>query len=134
MLVISVPLYALIFIGIIFNAPSAGETGFPAIWLMFLIIYPIILILSAVIGVLFSLTYPLIVDRGMKALPALKTSINAAIKNFGGLLALLLLIIVISTFAALFCYLPIFLVYPVCCGAVAIAYRRIFPAIKEAGK
>ena len=134
MLVISIPLYALIFFGIILNAPSAGEAGFLTIWLMFLILYPILLILSAVIGVLFSLTYPLIVDRGMKAVPALKTSISAATNNFGGLLALLLLIIVIITIAALFCYLPTFLVYPVCCGAMAIAYRRIFPAIKETGE
>ena len=66
-------------------------------------------------------------DRGLKAVPALKTSFKAALANFGGVLGLVLLTTLIGFLAACCCYLPVFLVLPITFGATALAYRKVFP-------
>ena len=73
--------------------------------------------------------YPLIVDRGLKAIPAIRTSIAAALAHFGGVLGLMLIIALISMAAAMLCYVPLFFVLPWTIGAMAVMYRKIFPDV-----
>ena len=85
------------------------------------------LLFSLFAGVFFSFVYPLIVDRGLKAVPALRTSFSAAWANLGGMLGLMGLLFLISLVASACCYLPVLFVAPFSFGALALAYRKVFP-------
>ena len=75
----------------------------------------------------FSFAIPLIVEHGLGVGDALKTSINAAVENIGGLLLLLLIecgVIILGMLA--FC-LGVFVAVPVIYAANVFAYRMVFP-------
>jgi uncharacterized membrane protein len=90
-------------------------------------IYGVVLLLSLILSVFFAFVYPLIVDRGLKAVPALGTSFRAAWANLGGMVGLMCLMFLISLAATACCYLPAFFVLPWTMGAMAVAYRKVFP-------
>ncbi len=133
MLVVLVPSYIVLFVSMAF-AGAAGQDDLELAWvvmlLVFLVVTLVILTVVTLISTFALFAYPLIVDRGLKAIPALKTSYAATRANLGGVIGLLTITSLIAFVAALFCALPIFLVAPWCIGAVAIAYRRIFPELQ----
>jgi uncharacterized membrane protein len=79
-----------------------------------------------VIGVLFTFSYPLIVDRRLSGVEAVKVSIKAGLANFWGLVGLALLNGVLGLVGVIFCYVGVFLVLPVSLGALATAYQQVF--------
>jgi len=129
MLVVIVPTYIIIVFGMIGIGSSDNDSFTAGLVLLMVLLYLFIIVVTLLIYVCFCFTYPLIVDRGLKAIPAIKTSVRAAIANFGGVLGLVLVCSVVSLLAALLCYLPMFLVMPLIFGAVAIAYRKVFPEL-----
>lgn len=94
---------------------------------MFLVVGLAVLLVMLVVGTLTAFVFPLMADRNMKAIPALKTGIRAAWAHLGGLLVLTILNGLITTMASLCCYLPLFLVLPITYGANVVAYRKVFP-------
>jgi len=78
------------------------------------------------IGVLFTFSYPLIVDRKLSGREAVKTSIKAALANFWGLIGLALLTVLLEMIGVVLCYFGVFLVLPVSLAAIATAYRQVF--------
>jgi uncharacterized membrane protein len=132
MMAVMVPLYILFFVG--FIALAVGQGGQPdeeSVMRMFALmggVYLLLLLLSLLIQVFFLFTYPLIVDRGLKAVPALKTSFRACWANFPGVLGLVLLNGLIGLLGALCCYVPLVFALPICFGATVLAYRKVFPA------
>lgn len=84
-----------------------------------------------VISVLFMFTYPLIVDRKMKGVDALKMSYRAAMANLGGLLGLVLLSMLFSMLGTLACCVGTYFLIPIHFAAYAVAYRQVFPSIDE---
>ena len=131
MMVILVPMYLLCFAGFIALVVSAGQGGeeqaVAGLFGLFGLVYLLILVLGLLVGTFFAFVYPLIVDRGLTAVPALKTSFRAVLANLGGMLGLVLLSSVIGLLAACCCYLPVFLVLPITFGATTLAYRKVFP-------
>ncbi len=132
MMVVTLPVYCLLFAGFVGFAAEADRGGGDEEAAMALfgsmgIFYLLILLLSLIVGVLFAFVYPLIVDRGLKAVPALRTSVRAAWANFGGMLGLICLLFLISMVASACCYVPMFFVLPFSLGALALAYRKVFP-------
>jgi hypothetical protein len=128
---IIVPLYILFFVGFVGLTAFAGHgneeemvAGFLG---MFAVLYFVILLLSLVVGTLFAFVYPLIVDRGLKAVPAIATSFRAVLANLWGMLGLVFLNTLIGLLASCCCYLPVFLVLPITFGAMTLAYRKVFP-------
>jgi len=89
------------------------------------------IVVSFVIGILFAFTYPLIVDRKLKALPAIQTSMKAAMANFWPLLGLVLLNALLGMVGMFCCYIGAFLVTPVMLAGLAVAYRQIFGLNEE---
>ncbi|HXC17148.1 MAG TPA: hypothetical protein VNV60_06880 [Holophagaceae bacterium] len=90
-----------------------------------------VLLGSALIGIFFTFTYPLVMDRGLPGLEAVKLSFRAARANFGGLL-LLALVNALLTFAGLLCcYVGALFVLPLTLGTHWICYERVF-GIKQA--
>jgi uncharacterized membrane protein len=89
--------------------------------------YLFIFLASMVIGAFTLCTYPLIADRGYKAMDALKASVAAGRMNFGPIFVLMILNLIISLVLMMFCYLPAFFFMPVSFGAFTLVYQKIFP-------
>ena len=86
-----------------------------------------IMIVSIVVEIFFMLAYPLIADKKMSGLEAVKLSFRAAKANFGGILGLLLLNALFGFIGILCCIIGVYFYLPVSFAAQAVAYRRIFP-------
>jgi hypothetical protein len=86
------------------------------------------LVLTVVVGALFLFTYPLIVDRKLSGLEACKASLRAARANLKGAIALVLLTHLMGLAGLLVCYVGAFFTAPIGLAAIAVAYRRVFPA------
>lgn len=131
-LIVLLPCYVLLFAGIAVGAAAGQDTpeiaGLAAL-LSVSVFFLVALTLMTVIMTLFIFVYPLIVDRKLNAINALKTSAAAAWGNLWGVLGILGLTSLIVTVASFLCIVPVFFVTPWCIGAVGIAYRKVFPAI-----
>jgi len=77
----------------------------------------------------FSFAIPLIVENEISIGDALKTSINAAVENIGGLLLLLLIECGVVILGLLAICLGIFVAIPVIYAANVFAYRMVFPLL-----
>jgi len=87
----------------------------------------VVLLVSIVINVLFFFTYPLIVDRRLTGVQAVGTSFQAARANFGGVLGLVLLNMLLGLIGSLVCCIGGLFVMPLHFAAIAVAYRAVFP-------
>ena len=127
-LVIVIPIYAVIFLGAMGMA-NAGEhaEGLGAVAVL-LILVSVLFVIAAVtvIQICTMFTYLLIVDRGEKAIPAIKLSIRGGLGNFWGLFLFSLVNGILLLIAAVLCYLPVFLLLPLFFGAIVIVYQKIF--------
>src|SRR6185503_1715732 len=84
------------------------------------------MVVSMVIGTLVLFTYPLIVDKRVRGLDALKLSLRAASANVWGLVGLSVITTAMGIAGVLCCYVGAFLVMPVSFGAFTAAYVRVF--------
>ena len=128
-LVVFVPSYIVFYIGLFFLMPRNGEPdpgalfGFFGLFAVFWLVMMVLLIL---VSVGFTFAYPLIVDRRLSGLNAVKLSIKAGMANFWQLLGMLLLNGLFSFVGLLFCYVGAFLVLPLGFAAIATAYEQVF--------
>jgi hypothetical protein len=133
--VIIVPFYIAFYGALFLILPRSGEPdsgallGFFGIFFVFLII---VMLLIMLISVLFTFTYPLIVDRRLGGLDAVKLSVKAAIANFWPLVGLLLLTGLLGFCGVLLCYVGMFLVFPITFSAMSMAYEQVFGIKGEA--
>jgi hypothetical protein len=86
----------------------------------------VVMVVAMSIGMFFVFTYPLIVDRRLSGLEALKLSARATWANFRGLLGLALLNFALSMAGLICCYVGAILVMPVGLGAIIVAYGKVF--------
>lgn len=128
-IVIAIPVVAIIFGGSLFLAPKIGEQngGGIVVLVVFAIIMSLILmVITLVIGALFTFAFPLIVDRKLSGVDAVKLSMKAGLANFWGLLGLFLVVALMTLAGAMFCYVGAFLLMPIGYAAQACAYREVF--------
>jgi len=125
-----VPSYLLFYVGLFVmmgqqggQPNSAALLGFFGFFAVFWLVMMVILI---VLSVVFTFAYPLIVDRRLSGIEAVKLSIKAALANFWRLLGLLLMTGLLSFVGVLCCYIGVFLVLPVSFAAIATAYEQVF--------
>ncbi|HEX8176677.1 MAG TPA: hypothetical protein VF543_16420 [Pyrinomonadaceae bacterium] len=134
MLLILLPTYVISF-AVFFTAFKPGRRGQPPdifpIFAFMTIIFLVVMILSIAIGILFAFTFPLIVDRRLSGVDAVKTSIKAAMANLGGMLGLMLMMMLLSFIGLLLCYVGAFLMLPIHFAAWAVAYRQVFSFTNE---
>jgi hypothetical protein len=110
--------------------PPEPKTMFAMIAIMggiSLILTVVVLLLS----LLFTFAYPLITDRNLKGLEAVRMSFKAACANAGGLLGLLGLNVLLGFVGMIFCYVGVFFVLPLTFAALATAYRQVFDLASE---
>ena len=133
--VIIVPFYIAFYGALFFMMPRSGDPdpgAFMAFLGVFFVFLIVVMILIMLISVLFTFTYPLIVDRRMGGLDAVRTSAKAALANFWPLLGLLLLTGLLGFCGVLLCYVGMFLVFPVTFAAMSMAYKQVFGIKGEA--
>jgi uncharacterized membrane protein len=128
--IIVVPAYILFYVFFILSVAVQGDEPNPAAMFgmmgMFMLFYVLVVIVIMFVSIGFTFAYPLIVDRKMQALDAVKLSFRAAMANFGRLFLLYLLNALLSIGGLLLCYVGMFLVLPITYGAIAVAYEQVF--------
>jgi uncharacterized membrane protein len=131
--IVLVPSYLIFFAFTIATMPHdryARDQGPPAGFFIGLMLFVLVMVtLSLAIHILFVFAYPLIVDRKLSGWDAIKLSARASMKNFGGMLGLVLLNFGLGILGAFACYVGVFFVMPISFAGYAAAYRRIFPDI-----
>jgi uncharacterized membrane protein len=128
--IIVVPGYILFYLSFVFSVVAQGNEPSPApmagVMGLFMLFWVFVVLLMIFLSVGFVFVYPLIVDRKLQALDAIKWSFRAAMANFGRLLLLVVLNGLLSLAGALLCYVGMFLVLPITYGALAMAYEQVF--------
>jgi uncharacterized membrane protein len=131
-----IPFYVIFFIMFMskLNTPRGRSRGAPPdpaeIYPMFILMGVLVLVAilaGALIGAFFIFTYPLIVERRLAALDAIKMSFRAVMANLGGILGLMALNMLMGFAGLLLCYVGALLLMPVHYAAWAVAYRQVFP-------
>lgn len=127
---IVVPAYLVFYVGFILTITMQGNEPNPAAMLgimgMFAIFWLVMILIIIFISVGFTFTYPLIVDRKLNAMDAIKLSFRAAMANFWRILGMTLLTGLLTFCGLLLCYVGAFLVFPIQYGAIAVAYEKVF--------
>ena len=132
-LAIIVPSYIIFFVlyfGFLVAMSQGGGPPNPAALLGFfglvVVFWLVVVVLLIVLSVVFAFAYPLIVDRRLSGLDAVKLSIRAALANFWRLLGMLLITGLLNFVGVLFCYVGVFFVLPIGFAAIAAAYEQVF--------
>jgi uncharacterized membrane protein len=129
-LVIVVPAYLFFYLGFVLsvvaqgNEPNAG--AMLGVFAMFALFWVVVFMVIIIISIGFTFSYPLIVDRKLPGLDAVKWSFKAAMANFWRLLGLMILTGLLALVGLALCYVGMFLVFPISYGAIAIAYEQVF--------
>jgi uncharacterized membrane protein len=139
MIVVMVPLYIIMIVFMMASIPRGGgrmdpddALTFALTFLAFYVVFfVVILTVAAIVTVFFVFSFPLIADRNLSGVDAVKLSIKAARANLGGIVGLVLLNFALGIVGVLCCYVGGFLFMPVGLASYAIAYRRVFPETSQ---
>lgn len=136
--IILIPTYIIFYISMFGMIAATGGgadggivLGFFGFWA---IIWIVLIAVMILISVAFTFVYPLIVDRRLKGVDAVKLSMKAAMANFWGLLGMMLLSALMSFVGVLLCYVGAFLVMPITFAAVTVAYEQVFGLSEGTGQ
>lgn len=129
--IIILPAYLLFYVGFIVTiAASGGDEPNPAAFFGFVgfmvLFWFAVMVVVIIISIAFTFSYPLIVDRRLQGVDAVKLSARAAMANFWRLLGLSLISGVVNFCGVLLCYVGVFLVFPITYAALAVAYEQVF--------
>lgn len=132
-LAVVIPGYIMVFAILFASMPKPGAAGGPppglptSFFVAYFVFLAVVVLVAAVAAVLFFFVYPLILDRKLTGVQAIKTSLRAAMGNLGGILGLVVLNFLLTFVGVLACYVGAFFVMPIHFGAIAVAYRQVFP-------
>lgn len=139
MVIVIVPMYLIMVVVMMTSIPRGGGRMDPDASSMFifkflgfeLVFVTILLVLGIAINIFFIFAFPLIADRGLSGLDAVKLSIKAGKANFVGVLLLILLNAAVGLLGVLACYVGVFFIMPISLASYAVAYRRVFPELSQ---
>lgn len=127
---ILIPTYVIFYASMVLALVAQGDNPNPIALLgvlgTFSLIIVVVVLLIIFVSVGFTFAYPLIVDRRLRGWDAVKLSFKAAMANFWRLLAMGLLTGVMAMVGMAFCYVGMYLVFPISYGAIASAYEQVF--------
>lgn len=128
-LAVFIPSYLIFYVGLILMTQQSGQqdpTAMLTFFGLFAIFWLVMMVIILAMSVVFTFAYPLIVDRRLSGINAVKLSIKAGLANFWRLLGLLLLNGLMGFGGVLLCYVGVFLVLPISFAAIAMAYESVF--------
>ncbi len=131
-LVVVIPAYIFFYISMIVSIAAQGNSSEPnpapflGVLAVFGLFWVVVMIVIIVISIGFLFAYPLIVDRKLKAIDAIKLSFRAGLANFWRLLGMMLLTGLMTAVGVIACYVGAFLVMPISYAAIAKAYEQVF--------
>lgn len=96
-----------------------------------MVFFVVVMVVSIAIEIFFMFAFPLVADRQLSGMDAVKLSYQAGKANFGGVLGLLLLNALLGFLGFLCCFIGVYFYLPVSFAAMAVAYRRVFPEMPE---
>jgi len=123
MLAIYVPM-----IGIAFAAPNMDESEVMMLIGGMLVIEFVVALIMVCLHSLLIFAFPLVVDRKLSAIQAVKLSARAAWSNLGGVAGLFAVGFVVAIVGYLMLCIGISLVLPLIIAATLVAYRKVFPS------
>ena len=127
---ILLPAYFFFYISLVVSLIAQGDDPNPWAFLgvlaMFLLFILVVFVVIILISIGFTFAYPLIVDRKLPGLDAVKLSFKAAMANFWPLLGMVVLTSLLTLAGMMVCYIGMFLVFPITYASVATAYERVF--------
>lgn len=132
--IIMVPTLILIFsiyipmIGISMAGPRMSESEVIAAIAGILAVEVVIAFFMVCLHTLLLFAFPLIVDKKMSAIDAIKTSSRAVWQNIGGVVGLMVVGMGVAFVGYLMLCIGIYLVLPLIMAANVVAYRKVFPA------
>src|SRR5437667_1581607 len=94
--------------------------------MMFVFVFVLLLVVTLIQG-FFIFMYPLIVDKKLSGVDAVKTSFSAVRANLGGVFGLVLLNLGVTLLGVLCCYIGAFFVVLVTMASHAVLYRKVLP-------
>jgi len=110
------------------HSPDAepGPAAVGGFIILVLVLSLAMVVILIAVSLIFTFAYPLIIERRLSGVEAVKLSMKAGLANFWGLLGLLLLNALLGLVGVLFCYVGALLVLPLSFAATACAYRQVF--------
>lgn len=131
--VVIVPVYIAFYVGMFavmgISSRRGGDpdpTAMLGFFGVFGLVWLVIMLLVIVLSVIFVFAYPLIVDRRLSGLNAVKLSIRAARANFWGLLGMMFLTGLLTSLGVLLCIVGVYLIAPINSAAIVAAYEQVF--------
>lgn len=85
-----------------------------------------VLLFNTIVSALTAFALPLIGERNLNGVEALKLSVKAGLANLGGIIVLLIASGLLSLVGALCCLVGVLFVFPVTLAAMFIAYQNVF--------
>ena len=129
-LAILLPAYFFFYISLVVSLIAQGDDPNPWAFLgvlaLFLLFFLVVFVVVILISIGFTFAHPLIVDRKLAGLDAVKLSFKAARANFWPLLGMVVLTSLLTLAGMMVCYIGMYLVFPVTYATIAIAYERVF--------
>ena len=116
--------------------PSAEDSqGFLFAFLGMELLFGLLIItVSILVEMFFMFAFPLVADRKMSGMDAVKLSFKAGRANLGGVLGLMLLNGLFTILGVLACIVGVYFYLPIAIASQAVAYRRVFPDIGQFGQ
>lgn len=91
----------------------------------------VIMVVSILLEIFFMFAFPLIADRKLSGLDAVKLSFRAGKANIGGIIGLILLNGLLAFVGVLCCIIGVYFYLPIAFASQVVAYRRVFPEIGQ---
>lgn len=136
-LIIMLPFYFIMVATMMTTMPRNGATpedmsrfmgSFFGIEMIFIVI---VMVVSIAVEIFLMFAYPLIADRKMSGLDAVKLSMKAGKANFGGMFGLLALNALLGILGIFLCFVGAYFYLPIAFASQAVAYRRVFPEVQQ---
>jgi len=124
-----VPFYV-VWMGVIFSSmPRRGEENPQFMFTIFgleMLFFGVLMLIHFFVEIVALFAFPLVVDRKLPAMDALKLSFAASKANLGGVIGLLLLDGLLKVAGIMLCVVGYYFYLPISFAAYTIAYRKVF--------
>src|SRR5829696_7864780 len=122
-------IYITFFVAVI-GGSAGGEAGFVGALVVVGLIDLVVLIAMVCFHTLLTFSFPLVVDRNLGAIDAMRTSARAVWHNLGGVVGMVVVNIGLMFLGYLALCIGLYFIIPIMIAGNVVAYRRVFPSLE----